>query len=184
VQTQKELSLSESAAEALQPVPSSITFESARGQYQSLVFAFVSRRIRPLEEAQDLTAQVFVDAYRQWRRLRGPAKLYLLGIARKKVSDALRRRKVTFCLREDDLGASGMDEFVSFAEAQAAYAIVTRLPADERDAVLMQVLEEMPVEEISAVLGRSLKATHSLLQRARGRIKKMTDEPSPDEVSP
>lgn len=150
------------------------TFDKAREQYQSLVFAFVSRRISPVEEAQDLTAQVFVDAFRQWRRIRTSPKLYLLGIARKKVSDVLRRRKVHFSLREEDLKGSSFDEFVSCAEADAAYQIVMKLPADERDAILMQVLEEMPVEEIASVLGRSAIATNSLLQRARGRIRKMT----------
>lgn len=151
------------------------SFEVARERYQSLVFAFVARRIRPVEEAQDVTAQVFVDAYRQWRRVRSSPKLYLLGIARKKVSDALRRRKLQFALREEDLQRSSLDEFVSFAEAEAAYRIVMKLPADERDAVLMQVLEEMPVEEIALVLGRSVPATNSLLQRARARIRKMTE---------
>ena len=166
--------MSESTVEAVQATRMSIPFDEARDQYQSLVFAFVSRRVRPVEEAQDLTAQVFVDGYRQWRRLRGPAKLYLLGIARNKVSDALRRQRHTLALREEDCQASGMDEYVFFAEANEAYAIVMRLPADERDAILMQVLEEMPVGEIASVIGRSIKATNSLLQRARGRINKMT----------
>jgi RNA polymerase sigma-70 factor, ECF subfamily len=170
----EEKSLSESVVEATRAPVRPVSFEEARDQYQSLVFAFVSRRIRQVEEAQDLTAQVFIDAFRQWKGLRGPAKLYLLGIARKKVSDALRRRRRTLTLREGDWQASGMDEFVSFAEANEAYAVVMRLPADERDAILMQVLEELPVEEIAPVIGRSVKATHSLLQRARSRISKMT----------
>jgi RNA polymerase sigma-70 factor, ECF subfamily len=169
--------LSESIVEPVQALPQrAMPFEEARDQYQSLVFAFVSRRIRPIEEAQDLTAQVFFDAYRQWGRIRGSAKLYLLGIARKKVSDSLRRRRSVYPLREEDLQGCGMDEFFSFAEARDAYQIVMKLPADERDAILMQVLEEMPVEEIAIVIGRSIAATHSLLQRARARIRKATGD--------
>lgn len=166
--------MNDSLAETVPTAHRAIPFDEARDQYQSLVFAFVSRRIRPVEDAQDLTAQVFVDAYRQWRQLKGPAKLYLLGIARNKVSDALRRRKPVFTLREEDLVHGGMEEFVSYAEAQAAFATVMKLPAEERDAILMQVLDELSVEEIAAVLGRTVKATNSLLQRARGRIQKMT----------
>ena len=166
--------MNESLVEATRLPARPVSFEGARDQYQALVFAFVSRRISPIEEAQDVTAQVFVDAFRQWRRLRGPAKLYLLGIARRKVSDAYRRRRPQIVLREDDCQTSGLDEFVSFAEAREAYAIVMRLPANERDAILMQVLEEMPVEEIASVIGRSTKATNSLLQRARSHIAKMT----------
>lgn len=159
-----------------------LSFDEARDRYQNLIFAFVSRRIRPIEEAQDLTAQVFVDAYRRWRHVRGPAKFYLLSIARNKVKDAIHKRRPQFSLNESELGASGMEDFVSIAEANEAIAIVMRLPEDERDAILLQVLEELTACEIASVLGRTTKATNSLLQRARARIQKMLGAQSTSEV--
>ena len=63
-----------------------MTFVEARLEFQSAVFAFVSRRINPLEEAEDLTADVFFEAFRHWRRLRGSPKLWLFGIARRKIA--------------------------------------------------------------------------------------------------
>ncbi|RYG43542.1 sigma-70 family RNA polymerase sigma factor, partial [bacterium] len=65
------------------------SFAEARRLYQPLVFAFVARRIRPTEDAEDIVAAVFVDAYRGWSRRKGEARLWLLGIARRKVADAL-----------------------------------------------------------------------------------------------
>jgi RNA polymerase sigma-70 factor, ECF subfamily len=154
--------------------PVRLTYEDARELFQPAVFAFVSRRIKPVEDAEDLTAQIFLDAYRGWRTLRGSPKLWLFGIARRKVADAFRRRRRHLSLREEDLGADGMSEFVDAAQAREAYRIVMALPDVERDIILMQVLEEMPVHDISVVIGRSRKATNSLLQRARARIRKMT----------
>lgn len=148
-----------------------MTFAEARSAYLGTVFAFVARRIRPVQEAEDVVAAVFVDAYQHWGRRKGDPKLWLLGIARRKVADALRKKKPTWSIREEDSTSNAMDEYVARAEADHAAAIVAALPPDERDALLMQVVDEMPIQDIAVVLGRSIKATNSLLGRARTRIR-------------
>ncbi len=150
-----------------------LTFAEARSLYQSIVFAFVARCVRPLEEAEDVVASVFVDAFRHWHRLRGDPRLWLLGIARRKVADSLRKRRDQWTIRESDATADALGDFVQRAQADAAAAFVAKLPQDERDALLMQVLEEMSIEEIAAVLGRSTTPTNSLLARARTRVRRL-----------
>lgn len=149
------------------------TFAEARREYRSVVFAYVSRRVRPIDEAEDVVAAVFVDAFRHWHRRQGDPRLWLLGIARRKVADSLRKRRFHWPLREEDSVADALGGFVQRARADEAAALVARLPVDERDALLMQVIEEMPIEEIAVVLGRSTKATNSLLGRARLRVRRL-----------
>ena len=156
-----------------------LTFGEARMAYQTTVFAFVARRVRPLEEAEDVVASVFVDAFRHWHRRKGDPRLWLLGIARRKVADSLRKKRPQWTLREDDLTADALGDFVQKAEVERLAALIARLPADERDALLMQALEEMPIEEIAAVLGRSVKATNSLLGRARTRVRRLAHQEEP-----
>lgn len=176
--------LSKSASEAIELPASSVglSFSDARARYQTLIFGFVSRRIRPVEDAEDIVAAVFVDAYRHWNKLRGEPRLWLLGIARRKVADALRRRKTWWRIREEDMTGDAMAAFVNHAEARAAAEVVAALPPDERDALMLQVLEELPIEEIAAVLGRSPKATNSLLQRARNRVRRIVEKRERQEV--
>ncbi len=152
-----------------------LSFAEARTRYQGQIFAFVANRIRPVQEAEDVVANVFVDAYRHWGRCKGDPRLWLLGIARRKVSDALRKKRPIWSIREEDATSNAMDEFVTQAQANQAAAMVAKLPPDERDALLMQVVEEMSIEEIATVLGRSVKATNSLLGRARARIRRQLE---------
>lgn len=152
-----------------------LTFAEARSRYQGLVFSFVANRIRPVQEAEDVVANVFVDAYRHWGSCNGDPKLWLLGIARRKVSDALRKKRPIWSIREEDATSNAMDEFVTQAQANQAADMVAKLPSDERDVMLMQVVDEMSIEEIAIVMGRSVKATNSLLGRARTRIRRQLE---------
>jgi DNA-directed RNA polymerase specialized sigma24 family protein len=78
---------------ARQDTQATETFQDARRAHQSMVFAFVSRRIKPREDAEDVTAEVFLVAYRHWAKKRGETRLWLFGIARRKIADAYRRRR-------------------------------------------------------------------------------------------
>ena len=161
-----------------------ITFAEARLEYESTVFAYVSRRIRPVEEAEDVAAQVFVDAFRGWKRMKGEPKFWLLGIARRKVCDVLRRRRHTRPLVEVDNQSSGMDSLLQAAQVREAIKIVMTLPEDQRDAFLLQVLEQMSIEEISQVMGKSHAATNSLLQRAHSGIQRTLSAQDEEKVRP
>src|SRR5579871_2351849 len=57
------------------------------------VYHYVARRV-PQQEAEDITAEVFPAAFEALPRFRGDGgpRAWLLGIARRKVADALRRR--------------------------------------------------------------------------------------------
>ncbi len=151
-----------------------IAFPEARRRYQPLVFAFVSRRVRPVEEAEDVTADVFADAFRHWNKRTGEPRLWLLGIARRKVADSYRRRQNWQLTEGEEPSADLFDEFVESYESRQAMQILFSLPEEERDALSMQVLEEMSIAEIAEVIGRSYPATNSLLQRARKRVREQT----------
>jgi RNA polymerase sigma-70 factor (ECF subfamily) len=121
-----------------------------------------------------VTAKVFADAYESWGRLRGEPRLWLFGIARRRVADSLRRRR-WWALKETDASTDGMSEFMHSEEVRMAVSITMRLPEAERDAFLLQALEGFSIAEIATIIGRSPKATNSLLQRAKARIRRMVD---------
>src|SRR5713101_6140761 len=60
------------------------------------------------------------------------------------------------------------EEVIQHEESQRVMRqLIADLPAMQREALLLQVVDELPIKEIAEVMGRSLEAINSLLQRAR-----------------
>src|SRR5690348_17084283 len=72
------------------------TAEVLYERYLEDVLRYVLRRVPAIEEAEDITSEVFAAAAAGLTRFRGdcPVYLWLLSIARRKIIDAQRRRTV------------------------------------------------------------------------------------------
>jgi RNA polymerase sigma-70 factor (ECF subfamily) len=122
--------------------------------------------------AEELTQQTFVDAVRQRNRFDGRSEVvtWLVAIARNKLVDHYRRRGRE-AQRHDRLVAlhSTHDErpWRAVELRDAVATALDRVPGDQRLALLFRHLDGLSVREVGAVIGRSEKATESLLARAR-----------------
>lgn len=173
---------------ARNPTAEALSVTLLHERYLDAVFRYVSRRIARREEAEDVTAEVFASAFEQLPRFRRdcPPRLWLRGIARRKVADALRRRgrRPETLASEMPVRSAGMDRSTDAAahpetpeaalqRREALRAIREALDAlkpEQREALLLQYVEELSIAEIAVVMGRSTGAVNSLLQRARASV--------------
>jgi RNA polymerase sigma-70 factor, ECF subfamily len=157
-------------------------------RYLKDVFRYVLRRVPRREEAEDITAQVFAAAFVELPRFRGQCSpyLWLLGIARRKIVDALRRqaaRRETLASElVDPVGDSdpiweqlaateGPEATLVRAEARRVLReLVAQLNPDQREALMLQYVERLSVAEIAVVMRRSPGSVYSLLKRARATL--------------
>jgi RNA polymerase sigma-70 factor, ECF subfamily len=171
---------SEATGEEAEPITAALLHE----RYMGDVFRYVLRRVPRQEEAEDVTAEVFAAATAGLARFRGqcPPRLWLLGIARRQVAIALRRRAVrreTLASELDDQAATieslgqalaeeGPEAAVTRAELRAVVRqLLAQLGPDQREALLLQYVDGLAIAEIAVVMERSPGAVHSLLHRAR-----------------
>lgn len=157
-------------------------------RYLESVFGYVTRRVSPHQEAEDITAEVFAAAFAGLPGFRGDLPLaWLLGIARRKIADGIRRRgkrretlaselaatsEAANALLEK-LGASAPNQEQMLQQQEARQhirALMDALHPDQREALLLQYVEELSIAEIATVMQRSPHAINSLLQRARANI--------------
>jgi len=130
------------------------------------VYAYVARRVRDRDEAQDLTADVFHLALRslprfEWRGV--PFAAWLFRIASNEIADrskSLAKRRVherdaVFPFPET---ADRVELAAGIAEAERRarlFKFVERLPRDQSRVIAMRFAEDKSIREIAAALGRT-----------------------------
>ena len=147
------------------------------------VYRYVSRRISRNEDAEDITAEVFHAAFRCLGKLQSTdnPRVWLFGIARRRIVDHLRLHTRQRELLNADLPDSALECFESAqgnpeSEARRVESrhmirqLMNSLSEGHREALLLQYVEELSIAEVAQVMGRSLAATNSLLQRARAAV--------------
>ncbi len=144
----------------------------------SLVFNQVDRNH---EVAQDIVQETFVAALKSAANFRGQRKVYtwLCSIANKKVSDFYRRQKrqakyqTTTALEPDQIGVEALasNPVESEERHEVTRQVLFSLPLHYRQVLILKYVEEMPVLEISQIMGRSPKSIEGLLTRARNELR-------------
>jgi len=126
------------------------------------VYAYVARRVRDRDEAQDLTAEVFHLALKnlprfEWRGV--PFVAWLFRIASNEIADRsksiARGRAHQRVFQESDAPVA-MTEDLDEAERRARlFKLVERLPRDQSRVIMMRFAEDKSIREIATALGRT-----------------------------
>ena len=143
------------------------------------VFRFLRARTVSDDEAAELTAVVFERAFAAMGRYRprgGGVIAWLFTIARNAALDAGRRNRRRRLIVEPAAGSDseaeprepiGLEDAVLKREQMADLrARVDRLPAVQRDAIVLRYAGGLTAREIAGVIGKSEAATQKLLSRA------------------
>ena len=143
------------------------------------VFGLAYRFTGRVDEAEDLTQEVFVKVYQTLGRYResdGPFGGWLMAVARNHAIDQYRRRKQERTRRSDDdtvldrMAAPG-EHPIAGLERQERAGIVHRglraLPQDLRLPLILCDLQGLPYDEIAAELSLPLGTVKSRINRAR-----------------
>ena len=137
-------------------------FTSIYRRYLPVVLRWCLVQTGDRELAADLSAEVFAAALQSAGRYqphKGPAIAWLLGIARNKLLESLRRGRVEDATRRQ-LGIAPMalnDEDLARVEDLASLneeilSLLQELPADQREAVLGRVVQERSYPELAGEL--------------------------------
>jgi RNA polymerase sigma-70 factor (ECF subfamily) len=139
--------------------------------------AYARRLSSSAADADDLVQGTFERAFRSWRDLRQPdaCRAWLFRIARNFHLNRHRSARARAELRLVDDEESPSAEAVSpeAVERLAAHDLETalgRLPADQRDAVLLCDLWGFEYEEIASITGWPLGTVRSRIARGRAKL--------------
>jgi RNA polymerase sigma-70 factor (ECF subfamily) len=143
------------------------------------VFGLAYRFTGRVDQAEDLTQEVFVKVYQTLGRYResdGPFGGWLMAVARNHAIDHYRRRKQELLRRTEDpeileTATAPEEHPVVGLERQERARLVHRglrtLPADLRLPLILCDLQGLPYDEIAAALQVPLGTVKSRINRAR-----------------
>jgi RNA polymerase sigma-70 factor, ECF subfamily len=148
------------------------------------VYRFALRLTGSRQEAEDLTQDTFLQAWRRRGRLRDAdaARVWLFTIARNLWTDRLRRKgrrpAAVEPLPEDHPSAAvGADRLsIGREDVRRVLDALDSLPARQREVLHLHACEELSLDEIAAVLGISADAAKASLCEARRRLRRRFKE--------
>src|SRR5215211_3432681 len=152
------------------------------------VYSYAYYRVGNHHDAEDLTEQAFLQAYRHFERARResdgrPLRPWLIRIAHNLAAnhyrDRSRRPEAALDAVEPPADPHGTEQIVEGREElRLVMDRLERLSDDRREALIMRFALGMSNREISRALGRTDGATKVLLHRA---IKQLEEEMEADE---
>jgi RNA polymerase sigma-70 factor, ECF subfamily len=135
------------------------------------VYAFVARRVRDRDEAEDLTSDVFHKALAnlprfEWRGV--PFAAWLMRIAANAITDRSKRTAKERAIPADDPPEVSVAEIEPRARL---FKLVDSLAADQRRVIHLRFVEQKTIREISRELRRTEGAVKQLQFRALNNLR-------------
>lgn len=135
------------------------------------VYRYLLARVGHVQDAQDLTSQTFLTALENLPSYRGDGAFaaWLLSIARHKVADHYRRRKLEEPLdeleNEGDAGISLDDSLTHKLQLEQIARKLQLLAPDRAEALRLRIFGELSVAEIAPLMHKNEAAVRMLVHR-------------------
>jgi RNA polymerase sigma-70 factor (ECF subfamily) len=157
-------------------------------RYQGEVYSLAFRLVGRVEDAEDLTQETFLRAFRALKRYdpTRPFGAWLHTIATRLCIDHHRRNRAKMVsLTQPEEGSAGEERTIDLEDpsdrpdedaerselARRLEALVEELPPDSRAAILLRHQQDLPYEEIARVLQVPLGTVKARIHRARIMLK-------------
>lgn len=165
-----------------------IAFKKLYVLYSNKVYTTAMHYLQNIEDAQEVTQDIFVKIFKNAHTFKGNSKVstWIYRIAVNASLNYLKQRnKKTFLFFENlnyelpDFEHPGVLE-EKREMARLMYSAINSLPDSQKTAFILGFIDEKPRQEIADIMGISLKAVESLLQRAKENLRKKLHKLKPD----
>jgi RNA polymerase sigma-70 factor, ECF subfamily len=171
-----------------------LSFDKIKDKYQEKIYNLILRMVGNPDDAEDLTIETFLNAWRAWERFRGEARVstWLHQIAYNNCKNFYKQRD-----RQRDREAMSLDDNVDTDSSSGSGNISREIPdwsaapervflnqelvlliqkyiadlqPDYRVVLLLSLKDDMSYEEIAQVTGLTVPAVKTRLHRARQKM--------------
>jgi len=144
-------------------------FDALFRAHHAEIVRYLGARLGSREEARDVAADVFVEAWRRAPTLRWqgrPVLAWLYRVAANMAADRMSARRREPVAAEVGDAPAGPDEMAAVIERDALRRALATLPPDHALAVHLRLVEGYPFADVARLMGRSVGACQMLVLRA------------------
>jgi RNA polymerase sigma-70 factor (ECF subfamily) len=154
------------------------------------IYRYVYYRVGDANDAEDLTEQVFLKAWKslsRYKRRGNPFTSWLYRIAHNAVVDHYRRQKPTVSMPSSEKvdreskQPTPLEQVIEAEEAAALATAVTQLSEEQQQVIILRFVEGLKHTEVARIINRregacrmiqhrALTALNQLLSGAQGRV--------------
>jgi len=153
-------------------------------RFETRVFHFVLRMLRNAHDAEDVTQDTFVKAWRHLASFRPENQFstWLLTIARRTALNYLRARRPIeeFTEQAGPVSESPHDAATNREHAESVWQLARRLKPDQYEVLWLCYGEGFAVQEIARIMNTNSIRVRVLLHRARKRMAEWLKLKSPE----
>lgn len=157
-------------------------FTGVLEQFERRVFHFVLRMLRNAHDAEDVTQDTFVKAWRHLASFRPQNNFstWLFTIARRTALNHIRARRPTEELGEHDevMPENPRDAATDREQAESIWNLARRLKPDQYEVLWLCYGEGFSVNEIARIMNTNSLRVRVLLHRARKRLAEWLPAPA------
>ena len=160
------------------------TFNRLVRNHQKAVFAIAYGKLRDIHDAEDVMQEVFIEAYRNYKKLKNPDKVssWLYTATTYRSNDHIRRksrRKRRERMYADSYGPSSNPPEESLSEKERHLAVlkaIGALPERLRLVVMLKHFARLSYAEISKMTGLSKTTIDGRLRTAKKKLNQLLSE--------
>ena len=164
-------------------------FGALYDHYQPQIYRFLFLKVAGREEAEDLTHQVFLNAWLgipRYKHRGFPFSSWLYQIARNQVVDHYRARREAVSLEGIDPEAFAdrfsEEDLDKNLEVERAIGTIRSLKQEYQDVLILRFVEDLSVKEVASMMDKSEGAIKLLQHRALKILREKLGESHPESL--
>jgi RNA polymerase sigma factor (sigma-70 family) len=151
-------------------------------------------RLHGAAEPDDLASETFIGVFTGLAGFRGDEdglRAWVFTIAHRRLLDDWRRRSRRPQLADDAgdvgelsdaIGGDVEDDVLARLGVESVHELCGRLPTDQRSVLLLRILADLTIEQVAAVMDRSVGSVKALQRRGLRTLRAVLEPTSPERV--
>ncbi len=155
-----------------------LTKEEIYTQYRDKVFGYVKNHVNSIEDAEDITSDIFVKIYSKldtYDESKASISTWIYSMTSNTVIDFYRTNHIHSEIPEDltDEGSSVEDEVLSSESLELLAQALSKLPQEQMDIIVLRYYKGLTLQEVAEKMNLSYGVTKLRHREALGRLRDM-----------